>query len=93
MSLSSTLLNIYPSRRSQIFGLIAKKAPTKIPNKYADFTKVFSPDLAFELSKHTRINDYAIKLVDGQQPPYEPIYNLELVELETLKANIETPFS
>ena len=54
-SLSSTLLpflNIYPSRRPQISGLIAEKAFTKVPAKYSDFANVFSPDLTFELSEH-----------------------------------------
>ena len=54
-----------------------------------DFTDVFSPDLTSKLSKHSGINDYTIKLVDGQQPPYGSIYSLELVELETWKAYIE----
>ena len=82
--------NVYPSRRSQIFGLIAKKTPTKVSAEYSDFADVFSPDLASELSKHTGINDHAMELVKGQQPPYEPIYSLGPVELETLKAYIET---
>ena len=42
-----------------------------------------------ELPKYIRINDYAIKLVDSQQLSYRPIYSLELVELETLKAYIQ----
>ena len=45
---------------------------------------------ASELSKHTGINDHGLKLVDGQQPPYKPIYSLKSVEIETMKAYIET---
>ena len=89
-SLSSTPLDVHPSRRPQISGLIAEEAPTKVPDEYADFADVFSPDLAAELPEHTGINDHAIELVDGQQPPYGPIYSLGPVELETLKAYIET---
>ena len=92
-SLSSTsliVLDVYLSQRLQISGLIAEEAPMKVPIKYSDFADVFSPDLASELSKHTGINDHAIKLVDGQQPPYRSIYSLKPVELETLKAYIET---
>ena len=37
-----------------------------------------------ELSKNTGINKYAIKLEDGKQPLYSPIYSLEPIELETL---------
>ena len=92
-SLSSTPLasfDVHPSRRTQVSGLIAEEAPTKVPAEYSDFADVFSPDLASELPEHTGINDYAIEMVDGQQPPYGPIYSLEPVELETLKAYIET---
>ena len=88
---SSSLLelDVYPFYRSQVSGLIAKKAPTKVPAEYSNFADVFSPDLASELPKHTGINDHAIELVDGQQLPYGPIYSLGPVELETLKAYIK----
>ena len=92
-SLSSTplaSLDVYPSRRLQISGLIVKEAPTKVPAEYLDFADVFSPDLASELPKHIGINNHAIELVDSQQPPYGPIYSLGPVELKTLKAYIET---
>ena len=94
-SLSSTplvaSLNVHPSRRPQISGLIVEEAPTTVPAEYSDFADVFSPDLASELPEHTGINDHAIELVEGcQQPPYGPIYSLGPVELETLKAYIET---
>ena len=74
--LGSIPLNIHPSQRPQIFGLIAKETPTKFPAKYLDFANVFSPDLASVLLEHTGINHHAIKLVDDQQPPYGPIYSL-----------------
>ena len=87
---SSSPLYIHPSRKSQIAGLITKEAPTKVSAKYLDFADVFLPDLVSKLPKYTRINDQTIKLLNGQQPPYGPIYNLKPVELETLKAYIET---
>ena len=87
---SSSPLDVHPSRRPQVSGLIAEEAPTKVPAEYSDFADVFSPDLASELPEHTGINDHAIELVEGQQPPYGPIYSLGPVELETLKAYIET---
>ena len=83
-------LNIHPFRRPQVSGLIIEEAPTKVPAEYSDFADVFSPDLASKLPEHTRINDHAIELVNGQQPPYGPIYSLGPVELETLKTYIET---
>ena len=89
-SYSSTPLNVYPSRKSQISGLIAKKTSTRIPNKYVDFTNVFSLDLAFELFEQIGINDHAIELVDSQQLPCKSIYSLGPVELETLKTYIKS---
>ena len=91
--LSSTQLaslNVHPSQRAQISGLIVEEAATKLLAEYSDFADVFSPDLASELTERTGINDHTIELVDGQQPPYGPIYSLKPVELETLKAYIET---
>ena len=87
---SSSLLNIHPSRRPQISGLIAKKASTKVPAEYLDFADVFSPDLASELSEYNGIHDHAIELVNScQQPSYGPMYSLGSIELERLKAYIE----
>ena len=91
--LPSSSLDVHPFRRPQVSGLIAEEAPTKVLAKYSDFADVFSPDLASELFEHTGINNHAIKLVDGQQPPYGPIYSLGPVELESLKAYIETNLS
>lgn len=58
--------------------------------KYADYIDVFSYDLGIEFPKNTRINEYSIKLKKSKQPLYKPIYNLELVELETFKTYFET---
>ena len=67
-SFSSTPLDagVYPSRRPQIAGLVAKEAPTKAPAEYADFADVFTQDLASELPEHTGINDRPIDLVDDK---------------------------
>ena len=56
---------------------------------YVDFANVYFSDLASKFPKHTGINNYAIKLVDGQLSTYKPIYSLGLVELEILKFYIE----
>ncbi len=58
--------------------------------EYADYADVFSFDLAIELREKTSINEYAIELVEGKQPPYGPIYSLSRVELDHLKTDIET---
>ena len=36
------------------------------------------------------MNDHAIKLEEGKQSSFSPIYNLKPVELETLKTYIKT---
>ncbi len=80
---------MHPSRRAQIAHRKVDEAPTKVPNEYADFADVFYPKLAVELPEYTEINDHAIELVDNRQPLYGPIYSLEPVELEILKAYIK----
>ena len=87
---SSSPLDVHPSRRPQVSGLIAKEALTKVLAEYSNFADVFPLDLTSELPEYTGINNHAIELVDGQQPPYGPIYSLGVVELETLKVYIET---
>lgn len=58
--------------------------------KCADYADIFSSDLAMELPKNTVINKHTMKLVEGKQPPYNIIYSLGSLELEILKAYIET---
>ncbi len=43
-----------------------------------------------KLPEHIGMNENAIELIEGKQPPYGPIYSLGQVELETLKTYIET---
>ena len=59
-----------------------------MPSEYTDFAAVFLLKLATELLDHGMSN-HTIELVDDQQAPYGPIYKLEFVELEILKAYIE----
>ena len=42
------------------------------------------------LPERTGINEHTIKLEDGKQPPYEPIYSLSPIELKVLKTYIKT---
>ncbi len=80
---------MHPLKRAQIAHLKVDEASIKVPSKYADFVDIFSPNLAVELLKHTKINNHAIELVDDRQPPYGSIYSLGLVKLETLKVYIK----
>ncbi len=91
-----TPMLIHPSRALQVLedptlaALQWDKASTEIPAKYSDYADVFSSDLAIELPENTEINEHAIELIEGKQPPYKPIYALSLVELEIVKTYIET---
>ena len=62
----------------------------RIPDEYSDFADVFSEAKALVLPERTELNEHAIDLEDGKQPPYGPIYSLGPVELETLKTYIKT---
>ena len=79
---------IYPDREVRIASLLTEEV--KIPDEYSDFTDVFSEEKALVLPERTELNEHAIDLEDGKQPPYGPIYSLGPVELETLKTYIET---
>ena len=61
--LSFFLLNVHC--RPQIADLIAEKASIKVLVEYTNFMDGFSLDMALKLFVHTRINNYAIKDVDG----------------------------
>ena len=81
-------MSIYSAREAQIALLIAEKVT--VPAEYSDFADIFSKESATVLPERTGINEHAIKLEDGKQPPDRPIYSLGPVELETLKTYIKT---
>ena len=82
-----TTIPIHSSCQVQVTALTSEK--TGIPTEYSDFSNVFSSESAAELPEYTGINNHPIDLLDNKQPPYGPIYSLELVELETLKTYIK----
>ena len=79
---------IYPDKAAQIASLFTKDI--KILDKYFDFANIFSEEKALVLPERTELNEHAIDLEDGNQPPYGPIYSLGPMKLETLKTYIET---
>ena len=87
-SLSLNLMPIHPVKKAQIALLVTKKI--KIQTKYLDFLDIFLKKKALILSKIIKLNQYAIKLQEDQQPFYGLIYNLILVELKMLKTYIKT---
>ena len=90
VAILSSEMAIHPSRLAQIASLKAEEAPVTVLAKYLDYANVFFEKLAVVLSEHTEINTHAIKLEEGKQPPYRPIYSLGLVELEILKTYLKT---
>ena len=59
-----------------------------LPKVYNDFEDVFSTDNASHLPLHED-HDHAIDLIDGKQPPYEPIYSLPENELSIFRTYID----
>lgn len=83
-------MTTHPSLIPQIAVSKQNEVSVKVSPKYADYADVFFLNLAIELSENTCINKYAIKLKNGKQPPYRPIYGLRLKELKVLKTYIQT---
>ena len=81
-------MSIHPARKAQFALLLTEKVT--MPTKYLDFADVFSKKSANILLDWTGANEHAIKLEEGKQPSYRPIYSLKPVELETFKTYIET---
>ena len=52
-------------KKAQIAHLKVDKVSTKVSSKYTNFVDIFLPKLAAKLHKYTRINNYAIELVDN----------------------------
>ena len=74
----------------QVGALLFDEAPTEVPAEYSDYSDVFLAENAAELPENTGMNEHAIKLEEGKQPSFGPIYSLSPVELETLKTYIKT---
>ena len=75
---------------AQVGALLFDEAPTKVPAEYSNYSNVFLAENAAELPENTGMNKHAIKLEEGEQPPFGLIYSLGPVELEMLKTYIET---
>ena len=80
---------VHSKKQAQVRVLLFNKAPTKVLAEYSDYSDVFSVEHAAELPENTGMNEHAIKLEEGKQPPFRPIYSLGPVELETLKTYIK----
>lgn len=81
--------NVYSFCKAQIISLKTDKTLTAILSKYVNVGDIFFPNLTIQLPKHTGINNYVINLMNNQLLLYQPIYNLKLVKLKTLKTYIK----
>ena len=70
--------------------MLFDKAFTEVPVKYSDYSNIFSAENVAELLENITINEHAIKLEEDKQSPFNTIYKLRPVELETLKTYIKT---
>ncbi len=77
------------SKKAQIAYLKMDEVFMEVRSKYADFADVFLSKLTTKLFKYLDINKDTIELMNNYQPPYNSIYSLSPVELETLKAYIK----
>lgn len=75
---------------TQLAALQWDKVPIKISAKYAHYTDIFSLKSVIKLLKNTNINKHVIELIEDMQLSYEPIYALNLMELEILKTYTKT---
>ena len=76
--------------RAQVRALIFDKVPTVVLVEHSNYNNAFSAENITELPEYTGMNDHTIKLVEGKQLPFGPIYSLRPVALETLKTYIKT---
>ena len=74
----------------QVGALLFDEALTEVPAEYSDYSDVFSAENTAELPKNTGMNEHAIELKEGKQPPFGPIYSLGSVELKMLKNYIKS---
>ena len=81
---------VHSKNQAQVGTLLFDKALTEVLAEYSHYKNVFSAENVAELLENTGINEHAIELEEGKQPPFGPIYSLGSVELETLKTYIKT---
>ena len=69
-------MSVHSKKQAQVKALLFDKAPTEVPVDYSDYSDVFSAENTAEFP-----DENAIKLKEGKQPPFGPIYSLGSVEL------------
>ncbi len=73
----------------------ARRVPAEdvdIPPEYEDLKEVFSKARAESVAVHSP-QDLTMDLIDGKEPPWGPIYNLSLKDLQTLREYLDENLS
>ena len=60
----------------------------QLPDEFKDFEDVFNMEQAGTLPTYGE-NEHAIKVQDGVEPPFGPLYNLSAKELEVLREYLD----
>ena len=81
---------VHSKKQTQVGALLFDKASTEVLAKYFNYSNVFLVENTAKLPENTRMKEHTIKLEEGKQPPFSPIYSLKPVKLEILKTYIET---
>lgn len=81
-------ITIYQGKKAQKFFLFIEKITILV--KYLNFINVFSKKLIKLLPERNRTNHPTIRLKKGNQPPFNLIYSLGLIEFKTFKTYIKT---
>ena len=81
---------IYSERQAQVGALPFDKAFIEVLIEYSDYSNIFLAENTAKLPKNIGINQHAIKLKEGKESSFGPIYSLGPIELKTLKTYIKT---
>ena len=77
-------------KQAQVKALLFDEAFFEGPTEYFNYNNIFLAENKVELSKNSKISEYAIKLDKDKQLFFKSIYNLEPMELKTLKTYIKS---
>lgn len=64
----------------QVAALKQNNVCIKIANEYFNLANIFSKKKVLVLPEQTELNEHVIRLENGKQLPYGPIYSLKLVK-------------
>ena len=84
---------VYSKKQAYVGVLLFDNVFIEVWAEYFNYSNVFLVEHIVKLPENTEMNKHAIILEKGKQLPFELIYSLGLVELQTLKIYTETKTS